>query len=203
MGFVPFNNVVRTELFITQDSQRVENVLHWQLSSTPTDTNMSALAANIVSWWNSGIKPISPTNLQLNEVKCTSLNSQTAPVVEYTTGLPIIGTSGNTPMPNNVTVAIRLLTALRGRSYRGRIYHIGTTSNNVSANTILTAYQTALTSVYNALTIPAGFGGAELVVASRVSGGVERTIGVATPVTSVSVNRIVDSQRRRLPERGL
>lgn len=202
MGFVPFNNVVKLELFIRQDLQEVENVLHWQMPATPTISTLDALASDVQDWWDTGIKPITPTNARLIAIKATSLNSQTAPSVEYVTGMPIVGTSAQDAMPNNVTIAIRFLTALRGRSFRGRLFHIGVTRNNVDDNEILQAYADALEAVYGALLIPAAFGSAELVVASRVSGGVERTLGVATTITGVTVNRTLDSQRRRLPGRG-
>lgn len=202
MGFVPFDNVIKVQLFMRQDNQRVENVLHFRQSFEPTIETMTTVAEQITGWWDLAIKPISPSNLELVGVGVTSLNGQTAPSIEYTENLPIAGESVHEAMPNNVTLAIRLLTVLRGRSFRGRIYHIGTTRNNVDGNTILVAFQQALEAAYALLINPGTFTDAELVVASRISGGVERPLGVATPVIGMSINRTLDSQRRRLPERG-
>lgn len=203
MQFVPFNNVAMVELFYREDNQRLENVLHFQLTSSPTVSSLQTLCQNVASWWDTVMRPLVNTAVTLVAVKATSLNTQNAPSVEYTTGLPLAGTASGTAAPNSVTVAVKLITLNRGRSYRGRVYHVGMSVANISGNVLTTGYRTALTTAYGALTIPAGFGGAILVVASRVEDGQPRTNGVATTVSGVSVNPTLDSQRRRLPERGL
>ena len=203
MPFVAFNNVAMVELFYRQDNQRLENVIHFQLNTTPNTTNLGALAAAVANWWDADMQPIVNTAVTLVAVKATSLNAQNAPGVEYTLGLPIAGTASGTAAPNSVTAAIKLVTLNRGRSFRGRIFHVGMSVANISGNVLTSGYRANLLSAYNTLTLPASFGGAVLVVASRTENGQPRAVGVATPVTSISVNPTLDSQRRRLPERGL
>ena len=54
MAFVPFNNVAMVELFYRQDGQRIENVIHFQMTTTPNPTNLAALAGNVITWWDTG-----------------------------------------------------------------------------------------------------------------------------------------------------
>lgn len=202
MGFVPFDNVVKAELFFRQDGQRVQNVLHFRQLFEPTVTSMTLLAQELVSWWDTSLKQYTADNVTLVGVGVTSLNGPTSPGIEYTTDLPITGTSSNESMPNNVTVTVRYITQLRGRSYRGRSYHVGITRNNVEDNTVKTQFEVILIAAYDLLRSSVIFSESVFVVASRVSNGVERTLGLATEVIGVQVNTTLDSQRRRLPERG-
>jgi len=202
MPFQPAERVIRVEAIYTYDGQIVENVLHYQTDPTPDATEMTAFAAQWVTQWQAGIRATQPTNVSLNTVKVTSLDSEFAPGIEYTTGLPLAGTATGTGLPNNVTVAVRYLTALRGRSYRGRSFHIGIRATDVLLNQITTTFQTNLRAAYilmlNVATPQAYFQG----VLSRYEGGVLRPEGVFTDITSVQVERVIDSQRRRLPGRG-
>lgn len=203
MPFVPFENVAMVELFYRQDGQNLENVLHFSTPTTPDITLLTDLADDVINWWDTVMQPLIASTVTLNAVKATSLESDSAPSVESVTGLPLTGSvSGGSP-PNNVTVVAKLLTANRGRSYRGRIYHVGLALSQVSGNVISSAPRTALLAAYRALLVPAGFGGCVLVVASRVEDGAPRTFGLATEVTGVTINATLDSQRRRLPERGM
>lgn len=202
MPFVPFNNVCQVELFYRQDSQTLENVLHFIAPLTPDTDSLEQLGLDTIAWWNTVIKPICTSNVSLVGVKATSLNSDTAPSVEVVTGLPLAGTAAATSLPNNVTIVVKLLTANRGRSYRGRVYHVGLIQSQVSGNEVTNTFRTALTTAYGTLLLATGFHDHELCVASRVEDGVPRTLGVATVVTGVQVNQTLDSQRRRLPERG-
>lgn len=49
MGFVPFDNVVKAELFFRQDGQRVQNVLHFRQSFEPTVASMTLLAQELIA----------------------------------------------------------------------------------------------------------------------------------------------------------
>lgn len=203
MAFVPIPITAMLEYLMRQDGQAVENVVHYRLvAGAPTVADMSVLAAAAVAWWNTHLKPLTASNVSLVGIKVTSLQTFNAPVVEYLTGLPIVGTASGTPMPNNVTIVTRLATDNRGRSYRGRVYHVGLTNTQISGNTVGATTRTALQAAWsNAFTL----GTAPvwtLVVASRFANGEPRTTGIKTDVTGCSVNATIDSQRRRLPERG-
>lgn len=202
MAFVPIASTAQLEFIYTQDGQTVENVLHYNCNAAVNTTNLQGLATAALAWWNTNLKPLINNTVTLITVRATDQSSQTGPVIEDTTGLPLAGTQPGSGLPNNVTVAIKLITASRGRSFRGRVYHIGLGSGSVSANTIGATPRANLKAAYlAALTLSTGPTWT-LGIASRYTGNAPRTTGVFTAVTDVSVNQTVDSQRRRLPERG-
>lgn len=202
MAFIPIPNAASLEFIYQWDGQICENVLTYKIGIAVDATNLQILTSAAIAWWNSNLKPLVNNNVALIAVKATDLTSSSGPVIEDTTGLAVLGTGTGTAVPNNVTVAIKLITANRGRSYRGRIYHVGLGTGVVSNNTVALATRNALKAAWlGALTL----GTAPvwtMAVGSRYADNAPRVTGLATTVTDISVNQIVDSQRRRLPERG-
>jgi hypothetical protein len=139
----------------------------------------------------------------LNMLRYTDLSTQTSGGIEYTQGMPIMGTfPDDQGMPSNVTVAVKWTTGLRGRSYRGRTYHIGIPRSCVEGNLVATEYVADLKDAYQTLINRFTQTGGAMVIASRQNNSVIRETGVSTPVTAVSIEHTIDSQRRRLPGRG-
>ena len=203
MGFVPFDKVMRLEAVFRLDGQVVENVHHfWQPNEFTIDVVEDVCEAYKL-WWVANLKPIVPDGVSLIKVIGTILDTENSPGIEYTTGLPVVGDSTSAEMPNNVSIAIRWNTGFRGRSYRGRTFHVGLTDGMVDGNNVTVATQNALLAAYTQLMILDTTPQAVMLgVASRVADGVERVTGVFTPVTGVVIDPVVDSQRRRLPNRG-
>jgi hypothetical protein len=203
MPFVPFPRVAKVELIYRQDGQITENVLHYRALATFGIAAMESLAAQVVFQWNVSLKPLTHSSTSLIAVRVTDLQSISSPVLEYVTGLPIVGTQAGIALPNNVTVVAKLITNARGRSFRGRVYQVGLSGNSITGNVLVSSYRTSLRAAWVLMQSMGGEEDWTLVVASRISNGVPRGEGVATTVTDVSVNPTLDSQRRRLPERGL
>lgn len=202
MTFQAVPSTVRLEPVFTYDNQIVENVLHYRYE-VPIDAPELLLFAQ--AWhteWAATVRATQPTNAILTRIRVTDLSSEFAPGVEYIAGLPQAGSATGVGLPNNVTVAIRILTALRGRSYRGRIYHIGIRNTDVTGNLITTLFQGNLGSAYTPLLSVSTTQQYVLGVVSRYEGGVQRPTGVFTPATGLVIDRTLDSQRRRLPGRG-
>jgi hypothetical protein len=202
MPFQAVPQVIRVEPIYLYDSQYVENVLHYRYEVPWVGSELSDFAAAWLAKWQTNIRPQQPTNVSLVSIKVTDLSFEFAPGIEFTTGLPVAGSATGTGLPNNVSIAVRLLTALRGRSYRGRTYHIGVRATDVALNQITTLFQTALVTGYTSMRSVSTTQAYAQVVVSRVAGGALRPTGVATPVTAIQVDRVIDSQRRRLPGRG-
>lgn len=203
MPFVPFPLVAKAELIYRQDNQIIENVLHYRAIATFGIPSMELLADSLISQWNTSLKPLVHSSVQLVAVRITNLETEFSPVIEYVTGLPISGTLAGTQLPNNVTVVAKFVTLARGRSFRGRVYQVGLSTTAINANVLTTTYRASLKAAWQLMLDMGGEEGWRLVVASRISGGVPREEGVSTIVEDVSVNPTLDSQRRRLPERGL
>lgn len=202
MPFVPFENCLKVEQVFLWDGQVCENVFHVEKDSPWTVPDMQTQAGNFISAWNTLWKPNMASTCSLVNIKCTDLTTEFAPGIEYAVGLPIPGTSGGAAMPNVITVAVKWVTALRGRSYRGRTFHIGLLETQILDNQITTAALTLLQGYYLQIWGGVPIAGANLVVASRIQGGVEREVGVMTQIIGFQIDRVVDTQRRRLPGRG-
>lgn len=203
MPFVPVPNVAQVDMVFMYNGQRCENVYHVQQESPYDQTSLAVLATLFRDWWDDEFKAGAPNTLALVLIVARALDTDSSPSIEFSAGLPIQGqVTAAGQLPNNVTQAIKWTTALRGRSYRGRTYHIGLTEDMVIGNTVQEPHLAYQANRYNALlTALDGLPG-NLVVVSKIHNGVERTTGIATPVQAVSVDSTVDSQRRRLPGRG-
>lgn len=202
MPFVPIPNAAQLEYIYQWDGQIVENVLTYKLNVSVDATNLQVLTTAAIAWWVANLKPIQSSSVALLAVKATDLSSSSGPVIEDTTSLAQSGAGASSAVPNNVSVAIKLITANRGRSFRGRVYHIGLVGSTVVNNTVALATRTALRNAWIAAQTLGTSPVWTLAVGSKFSAGAPRTTGLATTVTDISVNQIVDSQRRRLPERG-
>jgi hypothetical protein len=203
MPFIPVLGIVQAELVYLWQGQFVQNVLHYDTPGATTITEMEELGDLLVDWFDVQLQPQVTSQLSLVEVKLTDLTSEFGPVVEWTTGLPIVGTNIGQTMPNNVAIVMTKRTVFRGKSFRGRIYHPGLVEAQVTNNQLVPATQTLLLTNYNALVELEGAGGLyTLQVVSRYTNNAPREIGVATPVISITTDGFIDSQRRRLPGRG-
>jgi len=203
MPFVPFPLVCKAELIFRQDNQIIENVLHYRAIATVGIEAMELLADSLKTQWNTSLKPLTHSSVSLVAIRITNLETEFSPVVEYVSGLPIAGTLAGTQLPNNVTVVAKFTTLARGRSFRGRAYQVGLSTTAINGNVLTSTYRTSLQAAWLLMLDMGGEEGWRLVVASRISGGAPRPDGVSTIVEGVSVNPTLDSQRRRLPERGL
>lgn len=203
MEFVPFNNVIKLEAIFLQDLQKVQNVHYYLVDETPNEDTARALAASYVAWFDTEMQNIVSSQVSLIKVVCTIMETETSPGIEYTTGLPISGGNLSPAMPNNVTVAVKWTTGFRGRSYRGRTYHIGLCEIQVLNNEIIPETVSDLIGAYGELiALDTDVGPGIMCIASRFHNKVQRVTGVATPVTDLAVDPVIDSQRRRLPGRG-
>lgn len=201
-AFVPIPNTALVEMIYREDNQIMEQTYHVVKDGAWGVLEFPALGQAFKGWWQTNLLAGCSNTVQLISIKMTDLGSQNGPLYEYLTGLPLGGGNGSSPLPNNVTVAIKFTTALRGRSFRGRTFHVGLCQNQVNQNLITGGQLSYMHDGYFALLGAVNVAGYQLVVASRRHLGAPRVTGVATVIVDVQVNPTVDSQRRRLPERG-
>lgn len=204
MPHIPIPNGIRVCLNYTNAGELACNVFHVEGPSDPTLADLTTIAEEFVAWWNANMKPLTSAATSLQSVEVTDVTADGQEGIEYTTGLPLAGTASGANLPNNVTVATKLTSGLTGRSRRGRSYFVGLTDNalNTGSQTLTTTFQAALTGAFQELIEQLVVAGFQLAVASLWSNGVPRTTGLLTPIINAEVNPTVDSQRRRLPERG-
>lgn len=202
MAFIRVPNTVMVEMIFRQDGQYVENVYHCSNAVSYDESDMANLIDVFRTWWDTDIQPLVTSNLSLVNFIATDLDSQTGPRVEDASGLPLAGSLAGASMPNNVTLVVKWTTGNRGRSFRGRTYHLGLEDGQVTQNTIAATPLANLTTAYNNLIVDVTTAGWTLVVASRYADNAPRAEGITTPITLASIEGTVDSQRRRLPGRG-
>lgn len=203
MPFIPVPQVCQAELIFRWDNAIVENVHHFSAEGPFTTAEMVDLGEFLISWWDTNFQTSAPTNLQLINVRLTDLTTETSPVVNVVDGLPLVGSAVAASLPNNVTCVFTKRTQLRGRSFRGRTYHIGLNEAEVTGNTVGSGTISAYVTNYNYLrTFSINDFSWELCVVSRYADHQPRAFGLATPVLTFTSDGIVDSQRRRLPGRG-
>lgn len=202
--FIPAPNVAKLQAIFDYNGAKVQNVYHFQRSEPYDVDTMTDLAGVFSSYWNAGFAEYLDTTNSLSSIEVTALDEESSPGIVYTTGLPINGdNSVDENLPGNVTVAVRWNTALRGRSYRGRTYHVGLSKANVTDNRVVGLVAIALQEKYGGMTLGQGtWVGHTMVVVSYMSHKTWRTTAVCTPIIACYVDQYTDSQRRRLQGRG-
>ena len=201
MPFVPVPSTAMVELLYRQDSQRLENTLYFRQADDYDTAELTTLATEVIAWATANLLPLVSNQVTVVGVKATSLESETAPAVEVAAN--VVGGNSFPALPNNATLAIKFLTASRGRSARGRNYWVGLTENDVLNNTVNPVVVAAMIAAYQELLDAGTITEGAWSVVSRTLDGDPRNPGIAQLVTGVTVtDATVDSQRRRLPGRG-
>ena len=200
MAFIPCPGIVEVEMQYTMELEFCENVYHVSVSGTIDQSALSALVTIFQNWENASASPLRSNQCALHTIRARDLTTQNAQELIHTVSPAISGTNTANPAPNNVTIATAMRTGKAGRSYRGRSFWIGVTDSMYSANNIVSALQTAILAAYGALQSSLNTASTPLVVLSRHTGGAPRGSGIGTAVTSFSMDTVMDSQRRRLPE---
>lgn len=207
MAFVPFENCAEVQIRGLLGGQHICNVLGFKKDALIDLVDLAALAFALADWWGTNAPPLLPTSYAFSEVYAYLLDTPESGSATNATGAGWLGTADGDPLPNVNTLAFKFNTARRGRSYTGRNYWPGFTEIAVTNNTVSDAVADAIVALYTQLIVwdPGDFPpGWTWSVLSRYNGGEVRLEGHAQPITHVSTtDRIIDTQRRRLPGRGL
>jgi hypothetical protein len=205
MPFIPVDNVIEAELRMRLDGQRIENTLYFYKVTGWSAADVPVVFNALLVWWNTYYSVPVSSQLSLNEIKITDLSSETGFAFEIPTPTPKpTGDSADPSAPNNVALCVSFRTASRGRSARGRNYVPGIPKTAITANTVDTVTTTAIAAAYNQLLTVADTLGADWCVVSRRHNNDWRPAGVVSLINAATlVDSTVDSQRRRLPGRGL
>lgn len=199
MPFRPAPNVVQLVAKYTSWNEIVENVYHFSSGAAPTTATMNNLIDAFVNIENTNLKALRATQTVLTEVSCADLSSATGAFVDRAVNPTIAGTNAGLGCPNNVTIAVAWRTAKRGRSYRGRTFHIGFTETMRTGNTITSGALAAFIAAYSNLLVLGAAPIFNLGVLSGRQGGVDINPRIFTPATACTIDVNLDNQRRRLP----
>lgn len=219
--FVPCPGVAEVALLYTKSGSELRTVLHFYSGDAGpiTVSELTGLGVAVNDAWDSALQLTFATDVVYRGCQVVDLTTATSPGVEIPLATPLAGIMGGQVLPNNVALAIKKLTLMRGRSFRGRIYHFGfsaaalSDSDHMTSGTVtnmISAYETFFAAV-EGLAAPFVH-----VVVSRYSGvesyddngrtkyrPIPRVEGLHTPVVNLAADTALDSQRRRLAGRGI
>ena len=201
MASVPVPNVAEVEVRASLAGVPVENTLYFLLDGVMSGAALDDLAVAIGDWWVSEMLPQLAAGYVMREVFARDLSSGSAFAATYPGVSGAAGSFTGDALPGNVAWVVKFLTALTGRSYRGRNFIAGISEAVVSGNILGVTNANNIKGAYQMLL---GGGGALPAdwtwgVVSRFTGGAPRVTGAFTPVSAVSYTDLkVDSQRKRL-----
>lgn len=202
--FVPVPNTALVEIRYVLNLQHVENTLWFEHGTDPSEAELATLAEDVYNWWHDQLATVQSTDVKFSEVVATSQTSESSPIASFNPGSATSGDVAVEAMPGNVSLAVSFRTGSRGRSFRGRNFAVGIPRTPVTGDQVSDAYAASIAAAYaEMIGADAVSSGWTWVVASRRHNKAPRETGVTTPVTAVlTVDRTVDSQRRRLTGRG-
>ena len=203
MAFVPTPNAAKVAITGHLYGEECVNTLHFTNSAPFTGTTLATLAADVSGWWISSILTGLSAGYVMSNVTATAIDVDSGAQAINAAGSGTVGGNGAEALPNNVALCVSFRTARSGRSYRGRNYVPAIPGNQLTGtNNVKGTFATAIVTGYEILL--AGFSGITWVVVSKFHNNVPRTAGVTEPIVSVLlVDTVLDSQRRRLPGRGV
>jgi hypothetical protein len=202
MAFIPVHGVAEVQMIFSDGSNQMENTYYAFSDAGWNEASLLALAADFAAWDLAGAREMRSNTVGLIKVICRDLTTETAPTVEIPVTPTQYGALESAVMPGNVTLAIKRSGSLSGRSYRGRIYWIGLTETQCTANRISDSSRNAILGYLDDLTDTLAGSDILLGVVSRYTAGAPRTTGVFTSTPHWSADVDLDSQRRRLNGRG-
>lgn len=198
MAFIPVPNVAEVAVHYLYNGEEAVNVFHVEFPAPPTSGDLNAACQAIRDWWANSLQANVTNLVSMEFMTARDLTVSNGVSIIYNDGLPISGGAVVPSLPSNVTLAVKWGTGLAGRSFRGRTYHVGLGESQVNQNTIdsgtLTNYRNGYTDLITDITVSGGV----LVVVSRYSNNAPRVTGIATPITTATIEPTVDTQRRRL-----
>lgn len=204
MAYIPGPaGLTKCALNWTQTSERCVNVIYVDRGELAVDgcanTVMDVFAVNLAPGMNN--------NTSLDFVVATDVGP-TLGVVAVSTVAPALGLATAQALPNDKSVVATLRTAAGGRSGRGRFYTMGMTIGDITdadPNHITSARRTAIDGWFDDVLDGLSADGITWGVASYFSGvdggghPIPREVAVFNPITQITVNTRIDTQRRRLP----
>jgi hypothetical protein len=174
--------------------------LHLTQQSGVVDMGISDVGPIVKDWFDVGLgganefKQYVSADMSLIRIELRKVLPLSATVLQYVTGLPIVGTAAGDDLPPGSSVVASLRTGLIGRSYRGRMYLPTMTEAFCNADGNLTS-AVALEIADGIVTMIRAING--VIVGDPVVDVYSRTLGSGEAVIQVKVDERIRSQRRR------
>lgn len=180
------------------------SVGHWlgvSTTGTPTASDLDAWLAgldSIIGTWWTAIKPFNAPTVQYDATALYFVpsGSSAATLTSLRPQTPVVGTGAAYTSPRN-SLVVSILTGHAGKSFRGRAYvpytGQGASTNMQAANGTVDAYANAHKALADSLrsyAVGSVWGNSPIYIRSE-------KLGIATPTTTIRVDSLIDTQRRR------
>ncbi|AXH79100.1 MAG: hypothetical protein [Circular genetic element sp.] len=205
-GFQAVPNVMRADFRYQVGGQYCISSFYARKATPCTFTDVSNFATAMHDdFWVTNLRPLVTSDFSQNGVSGVALDAPDSPFFGLdAAGATQNGTESGMSIPSGSCLVTTFKTAERSRNGRGRVYTSGIPLNKMADPTeVTTDYLADFITAMNSLITIATALSATLVVVSRWLNKVQRSEGVAIPITSITLDRYVDSQRRRLFGRGI
>jgi hypothetical protein len=204
MAFVPVPNTALVRVQGHLNGQEYVNTTYREKALGWTSTDLFNLATEMMTWATTRFLTLVHSQFQLDLIQCVDLSVDGGAQATVAAPAGSVGTRGGLCLPNNVAYTVSFRTGRTGRSFRGRNYIGGINDDAVvGTNTVKPTYRADVVSVFNDLIGSTLITQGTWVVVSRVHDKIPLSTGVTTVITTViTVDNVLDSQRRRLPGRG-
>lgn len=201
-AYIPLPEGAQVVVSYTEFGSVFENVLYFTKAGGWDAAALQDLADSVQVNFAANMGGVVSSDASLIHVRAIDVSSAIGPVADNSAASA--GLRVNPGLPGNVTLAIKFTTALRGRSYRGRMYLVGLSEDMVLGQAVDAAVlPDILLGVQSWIEAVEADSGGVHVVASYCQLSEWLVAAVATPVTGYSSDGFIDSQRRRLAGRGI
>lgn len=198
MAFVATPQGIETVMHMVQNGVPVVNVFHFDANHSVTLADLITANANVMWFWDNSYKLQAHTSLQLLDVTSTDISVANGIQDVYVPPSTTTGVVTGDAAAANAALVVSQRTERTGRSFRGRTYLAGLAASQFAdAQHLETTFVADVASGFQAFIDFVTAAGHTLSILSKYAGGVARIAGLLTEITSLIVNTVVDSQRRR------
>lgn len=188
--------VARVAMLFQRDTRTLVNTFHVAKASALTAADLVNIAGIFASWWNTAYRPYSTNLIALKQIQVRKYDPSDPLAYDLDISPPVAGSATGNPDTAATTQTASWRTGFAGRKFRGRFYAVGlgenVTGNDDSvASTATAALSNAALSLISSVTA-ATF---QLVVFHKLD-------NTFTQILTAIVENLIDSQRRRLANRG-
>lgn len=187
---------VKVTCRFTLFNQIIENVWGCHPGGTIDLAELQSIAADFASVTSSDLMPFLSSDVTFIDVEALDVSIASGINAVFTVDPPVVGSVDEPSSPSNVAVCISLVSAVGGRSGRGRKYFSGIQKSGVVADVVDTAITSALINYVGSLISTLSGNGHPLAILSPTTLALHDVIG------SQLTDSFSDSQRRRLVGRG-
>ena len=201
MAFIPVPNTAYLVVRYLSDSGKpLTNGFGFFKSGGWDVASLTVLTAAVEDAWIESLQALMSTAINLVGADAVDLTDAAGAYAESIIAAPPAGTRAGAGLPLHSAMSVTTRTGLRGRSFRGRIYHTGLTASDLTDDrkwsasvvaAVTAGYETFISALETEAT-------ADFSVISRYEDGVARAFGLHTEVTQVQGRAPVATVRKRV-----